>query len=874
MTTFLETYTTLREQQTPRIAIYVPSAESNEKLYDDLKKALAQYGGIAEVDSVFLQSYAAMQADFLALLVVPDLNRLSAEDFLQLSEYVRRGGALLASASDLFMRDRTLQNTLAGVFALPEADPTTAFFRHTVAVLGIKPYISDTAPYAAVVDQDFVKDAVAEPLPIRVPPAGAKFNTTSDLRRPFPHWGTQFAERYEVLRNYDIVTGVDPQGRPLSAAVTFAQNWETGARLCLFAANGENSLLDSANPLFSPLVDAAFRFSQNRVVVTDCRAEYSCYRPGEPVSVTYTVKNFAQTEADFSVEVVIGAGTDKFTHTVRHAAGPGAEITGQAQWAPERFTTDYYQIVTKVTVGADVVSRAENAFVIWDEQVVRGGPSMEVDGTYFRVNGRKTMLTGVNYYESNQGSAMWVKPNIMRLHDDLEQMGAFGINYLRIHYHHAKWFYDYYTQAHGFVPEQYRSLGESYLPTEAHLRTFDAHVYLCQKFGIIYGGDILTLRPSEMGDPRGWVCVQDYLWLPEALDRQQEFLDLLIPRYVNVPGITWDIYNEPLGASDGIPEFYENFNRWAAKIKAHIRGLGDHHAVTVGDLLGSGGHEPVSDYLSPHANFRRASTLWVRSEKPQLYQEAWLDRPHTPEGDQGQLSDMRQALIDTFRTGLAGFAPWQWTEQLAMWQASGTFPGENWDDYLGCCVRGDGTLKPSGRFYRDFIFMINDLSVGAHRGEPVTSPAASAGNADALLHPDLVPENPSTTGEVLTDEGLLTFRSAQAVQSGEHYMLLLVDGCASRGVARGFSIGAGYEVRADRDCDVWFRFGAGDGPVFVTADQPCTLTVRTAGRVSRVCVCEPADTSGGIPCDFEPVDGGIAIAVEPWHTYYWFRLER
>ena len=42
------------------------------------------------------------------------------------------------------------------------------------------------------------------------------------------------------------------------------------------------------------------------------------------------------------------------------------------------------------------------------------------------------------------------------------------------------------------------------MPDEAAWRTFDAFIYLCQKLGIAYGGDLFTLVPEEMGDPRGW----------------------------------------------------------------------------------------------------------------------------------------------------------------------------------------------------------------------------------------------------------------------------------------------------------------------------------------------------------------------------------
>jgi len=876
MTQFLDALEEFKTSRQTRIALYRPSGSANDKLYHELMRALSKHGLVKQVDQYFLQSYEALLGGNLDILVVPELDALEVSLFRHLSDFIKGGGALIASGDDLLMRGKTFPFTH---FGNEEIVPRPQyFFKRTVASLGIKPYVADIAPHQASMDTDFVIGAPQGLIRLALAPAGVNANTTSDRRRPFPGMGTQFVERYQVLRHYEVVTGHDACGRHINTPVTFTQNWETGARLCLFASNIEGSLLDDRTPHYADLIEASVRFCENRILATKCSPHFACYRQGEEVRIAYSVKNFSRSDAAFSVTLAITGNREVFFDTIEHAAAAGEEIEGEILWAPKLFDADYYHIRLRVIVGEFVVSKVDNAFVVWDEQVVAQGPRMEItDNDYIDVNGKRSVLTGANYYESHQAASMWVKPNIAKLNSDLEQMSKFGINFIRVHYHHPKWFYDHHLYEQGFVPREYEDLGKSPLPSEAQLRTYDAHIYLCQKHGIIYGGDIFTLRPSEMGDARGWMMVQDYMWLDDKLACQKQFLDLLVPRYLSVPGLTWDLFNEPFGVMDGtLPVFYEQFNAWARRLISHMRELGDTHTVTVGDNICINGFEPVSDYLSPHAFYRKAAGLKTKSKKPAVFQEAWMDRPSTPEGDQLQVGDMKLALTDTFRTGMAGFAPWQWTQQLAMWQAEHTYHGENWDDTLGCCVRGDATLKPSGRWYSDFIAMINDLvflGYNAIEGANDGDADASKSGMEITLQALSADVARNAGGVISTDKGDLTIKSAPEVLPGEHYLILIEDGAVRRGIARKFSKSSTYQIAASVDCDIWFKFDRANRFALVKADGPCSLSISVSAPPTNIVLCDAAGNPTGVSAAFEMSDGAVSLTIESWQTYYWFKIE-
>jgi len=41
---------------------------------------------------------------------------------------------------------------------------------------------------------------------------------------------------------------------------------------------------------------------------------------------------------------------------------------------------------------------------------------------------------------------MWLRPNLLKIREDFKSMRDLGINFIRIHYHHSKWFRDYFSK--------------------------------------------------------------------------------------------------------------------------------------------------------------------------------------------------------------------------------------------------------------------------------------------------------------------------------------------------------------------------------------------------------------------------------------------
>ncbi len=835
----------------PRIALFRPVKSVNDALYDNIIALLSEKYYIETVNTFFLYSYEAMFKDTFEILMVVESELLIAQDCVRIREFIRRGGALIFGGSNMLMQDldtKDKQKSYFGEGDFYAKEETLKKYQQSIAKIGIKPYVSDTAPSQVKFDGDFL-DGLDGFAPLALYADSAKMNTTSCVRTPQPYAGTCYVERYEVLRNFEVAVGYDALGRRLTTAVDFAQNGETGARVCLFPSNAEGSFLDKNNLYFENMLLSAVKFCLNKVMLTLCESSYACYRDGENPVVEYRIKSYAPAEKAVYAKVQICDGdTVVAENKIHHVILPGEETAGHFIWENAVFDKDYYDIRVFLYEGDTLISKADNAFVVWKEDVVMGGSELFCDGMYFRKNGRRSALLGANYYDSNSGGAMWVYPNIATLNTDFKAMADFGIECVRVHFHHPKWFYDFYMQAYGEVPERYRSLGDSWIMDEKHFRIFDANVYLCQKYRMIHSYDLFTLVPEEMGDPRGWGGVHDYICLDDKIANQKAFLDVIINRYKGIPGLSWDVYNESHHTGlpgDAYHRFAEPVSIWSKIIRDYIHELGEIHPVTAGgyeNFLDDDVDAPhdIVDYLTIHTFWQKSAIIRREGfDGPQVYHEAWMNRPFTPDGNLAQMADMRTALINTFRIGMAGFMPWQWTEQLATWQAEGTYYGETWDDMLGCCVHNDGSLKPAGRFYRDFIRLFADIEIDRYADD----------------------------NRILTSDGAVTFGVPEEVNAGEYYMVYEKAGQAVRGIARGHIAEKDFTLSTDSDdCDVFFDI-ADDKTVYCKADDACRFTA-SFGREIRSAVLVDGDKEIPLSAKGNVLDVDLAL----WQTYYWIRI--
>jgi hypothetical protein len=838
MSYLIEPIQAFQKSNTTNIAIFCPYTSGDQALYENLQTVCSQDATVQIVNEVFLNSYEAMNRGLVDILMIPELELMEKKLYYPVKKYIQSGGSVMIACNDYFMTGRILDDAFSQFDV--EAAAGDAYYRATSGFLGIKPYVTDITPVMEAVNSEWIPDT--DPVMLSLPRTGVQMNVSSDRISPQPPDGHTFIERYEVLRNFDAVIGCDRYGKKVNTQVTFAQNWENGSRIVLYSSNLENSPIRKENPLFERILKAAVSFCTNPVTAVSCAPHYACYRTGESVSVTCKVQNAAKKEQPVTLQLnIINSKSETvFSDTQETILPVSGTFTKISQWQSPDFTDDSYSIILSVTQNGRLLSKAENGFVVWNPAIIKKGPAVKTFGKYFTINGKPSIITGTNYYESNLGEVMWVKPNIKKLEADFKQMSENGINYIRIHYHHVKWFLDYLKTCTGEMLDYYKDLENEYLPNERILRIFDAHIYLSQKYQIIYGGDLFTLIPEEMGDPKGWYGVQDYLWFEDKLKAQKEFLELLIPRYLDVPGIAWDIYNEPccVFCEPYIPTFNQTFLQWAQDIKQYMRELGDRHLITVGAETPKR-FETVSDFFSEHTNFKYIPQKKAQTSLPEIIQECWLDRPATPTGDELQKQDILKALTDVLGLGFAGFVPWQWTNQQRLWCDWRTFAGEIWDDRLGTCVRNDGTLKPAGRFYRDFCWWLTGI--------------------EFLRYED---------NAVITNLGTL---SVLCEENGNRTIRLCENGEVKREIACGQVFGKTLSLTFSQDADLFYLSDPDHHADYIKANKAGILSVSAKAIPAEISICQKPY---GADLAKRPVPNqkDFTIEIEDSDINYWMKL--
>ncbi len=696
------------------------------------------------LDKVQVNSYSILFKGRMDILVYPYGEMYPMDMFPVFSgstvtHFLKRGGALLTTGGVPFSQpvSKEGKSPLKDASRPGELSLNQDLYRKWVAPLGYKYYVHPYQPTVTRIDRGYFPGLPAE-LKVSGCALGLVANGSSHDLIPKPSHGNLWPERYPARRVTPLMWGTDKFGQALATNALLIQDYENGSRRIHLAQQAEPHPLSPNTSTFRPLMDSLLKLLTNRVMVESVETNYACFRQHEPVVVRAGLLSYEPEATDVEVTVEIrGNGKTVDSHTETLSLPAQQSVTKEWHWTPEAFETDEYEVFVRVQRQGQTVSSGENAFVVWNDEVAHRGPQVEIQGKYFRIGKEESFVNGTNYYESKRGEIMWYHPDVKRIAEDLRQMRTCGVNYIRPHYHPIKWFKDYLLHQHGKLPAYYSSLQDvrDPMPDERVWRIWDALVYLCQKVGIVYGGDLFTMVPEEMGDPRGWISVEERIDCPDKLAVQKEFLRRINTRYKGVPGISWDLWNEPDVSLEGL-------TYWTEELRRTMVSAGLPRLVTVGGGTGEQlGH--CIDYIGLHGDSSRIRNMPNKSHRPVMVQETYMPFDEDLASELKQAEAMRECILATVKKGFCGVAPWSWTRQMCLWQDTYyPFPStrmESWDDRLGTQTHDDATLKPAGLVYLNLALLLRPIRfVGFdHASGRITT---SQGELIVKLKDDQVPD--------------------------------------------------------------------------------------------------------------------------------------
>ncbi len=661
-----------------------PSAGTPASFTPDwLYSLLSDYFSATFLDAVKLKDRGLLNVSNFDLLILPYGEAFPYEAYPSIKEYLFEGGGLFNVAG------RPFWAAMEKIKNKWQKKDIKSPYKDFLAPLGIK--------YYELLDTENIGLGV----------------TTSTSGTPIiPTHGNVFPYRIPAREFYSLgVLG----NKKDEDHIVLIKSWQNPyiksvkhrpRKWCLIGARGENHPLNPGNPHAKERLMEIAQYLSSPVIICGLETDLAAYRQKEKVKVSLKIMNCADKMEGSIVEFEFfdkkGDVAHKKIYPVRIA--PGQTLTLYEIWQPKEFKDDFYKISAVLLQNdGQILDRQENGFVVIDKKLLNSGLRVSTKGNQFLINGKTELLLGINYYESSLGELMWVRPNILKIRKDFEAMRMSGINYVRMHYHHSKWFRDYFANIMGKekLDPYFQVVDTAALPSERSLRILDAIIQLAQEQGLIFCMDIFSLVPEDMGNPVGWLGLKERIIDADKIAMQKKFVKVLANRYKEVPGITWDLWNEPRLKNDDLGLLRD----WARQMKDVFRENGDNHLITVGDTA-SLGLLDVLDYASLHTYGPGELSYPKGLDKPFIFQEVWNDAGFSLNEEARQAEELKKDFRAFLNTEAAGFAPWQWTSQSRLWDNASDM--ERWDDELGLCVHDDGTLKSSGAVYPSLISTIKE----------------------------------------------------------------------------------------------------------------------------------------------------------------------
>jgi hypothetical protein len=516
----------------------------------ELAKALREQGfGATLLQAGDLADAELLTPDSLDVVILPFgpfFPKDAKDSFLA---YLRAGGSFLST--DGYAFDRLVTLTSEGWTDLPVVGRTAAEMdaeEQEQAALGMNARIGKPGDamtldpsQIGVFDPQFHLDHVAEFRPsawlgdkaptyaLDGPVEGFSACCLTGLNSPvFP---PVYRRWIPVLEAFDRAEGL--RGTALSLAHNFAGQYPTSSWAFSGITSGQDLFLGT--PERRALLGRVVGEITQKVFLHSLATDFACYEPGETAHFPVQVANNGREPARREVTLTVGVKT-VMKESLDLAPGEGKTV--EASVAVDDFKGDLIPIGARLHDGTQLVDSLQSAFCTHSASVMAMGAKIGWADNYMTVDRQPSFLIGTNqtgmmYFSPDENPATWDR--------DFAEMEAHGFHIWRI-LHFSPF------AANGYEGQGQHTPADLANRPKRLVRQMDAIVQLAQKHRVAI---FLSLH-----DWLGTVLTDEELAAEADWDR------FWAERYRDVPGIFYDIQNEPGVAAVDRPDIVALWNEF------------------------------------------------------------------------------------------------------------------------------------------------------------------------------------------------------------------------------------------------------------------------------------------------------------------------
>jgi len=506
------------------LALYVPPGHSPERT----RRVLASWGyRVACLGPEEVVNPALLDPGRLAALVLMD-DSWPARGQEAVIRYLSRGGHLFAAQGYAFDR---LLGKRAGKWAETDSrvhlnthlgTPRDALLVEREQVGAFDPaYPLDGATILRAAPDQAITGPLSLPCPVKGWGASALVASNNPV---FPEvWA----------RRVPLILAHDTAGRVVGSAVSLVRHYAgpwAGSSWLLCGVDSRSLLLE---PRAAEALRRGLAAALRPVLVRDLATNWACYRAGEVPKVAFKVENGGDRPASLTWKVTAYAGsTGKAAGSVEGTiAVPAGGSLPVSATLPLPDTEPFYRLNCVLTEGNRALDVASTGLCFWRPEAIARGPRVTFADSYFRLDGQPAIICGTNQTGVMFASAL-ENPLVWRR--DFQGMADLGLRALRIlHY------------------SPFAMPGDPNLRDrnpEAGLRQLDAVIQLAQQAGVVVFVSLHDWIEVELDDAR--------------LAGQREWARTLAERYRDVPGVMFDVQNEPSVAPQDHPAAAPLWHGW------------------------------------------------------------------------------------------------------------------------------------------------------------------------------------------------------------------------------------------------------------------------------------------------------------------------